>query len=148
MIEVLQTFEVDRRDRFIEDEPPACEPDNSIGEEAGLVDSMSTEQQGQTLVPAQPHQEPQDLVSDSRVQAGCRFICQKELGPLRQGPGDRHALALATGELLGWPPCEMAQTDPAETLEGPRPLVGRSDRLMNRSPTHTPKSAMEHVGQD
>ena len=66
------------------------------------------------------------LLADASVQSAERLVQEQHLRPRRERPCQRHALALAAGELIGVPVTEGSQADQLEQLVHPlalRPLV-------------------------
>ena len=64
------------------------------------------------------------LLAQLQVEGAERLVEQQHLGPVDEGPGQRDALALAAGELVGLAAAVAGQPDRSERLRGALAALG------------------------
>ena len=84
--------------RRLERDRPAVEHDEAVGDVEDMVDVVADEQDRAAARPHLPH-EVEDLGGLGQRERRGRLVEDDEVGLLVDGAGDRHALALAAGEL-------------------------------------------------
>jgi hypothetical protein len=87
---------------FLDNSAPV-ENKDSIGQVSSRGEIMSDEQDGQLSFPLQVGEEIQDPHANGDVEHGCGFVGDQQIRVDGEGPGDRDALTLSTGELM-WVP--------------------------------------------
>src|SRR5260370_2410401 len=85
--------------------PAMLDSDDSIEIFVGVLLLVQRAQQSKPALVSQAAQQRKDLMAQLRVQAGDRFVRQKECRLLNQRPGYSHALVLAPGNVR----CPLAQ---------------------------------------
>ncbi len=116
-VEAARPRQVDR-DGLENASGPRRHHHHMIGEQHRLADAVSDEQHGLVRAHPQPLQLEIELVAGECVERAERLIHQQELRLLDQGPADRHALALAAGELPGVALLEPGKADEGQQLAG------------------------------
>jgi AcrR family transcriptional regulator len=127
ILQALDAFPTRRRGR-----PSSPRPVADMVDDAEVV---RDEEQRHPPVALELGEQVEDLGLDRDVERADRFVAHQQLGDAGQGAGDRHALALAAGQLTR-PPAEQAvrEADLVEQFGDP----GRGGRRRVR----TPASAM------
>ena len=77
---------------------------------------MGDEDHGGAGLAADAHEFVLHPLAGHLVEGAERFVHQQQAGALGQGPGDRHALLHAAGELVGIVPGEVGQPDELDQL--------------------------------
>ena len=87
-----------RSRHFVRGDPAVDERDLAakVLHDLGVVGG---EEEGRAELAVEPLHRLQDVVGVLGVEVGRRLVGEDEVGPLDDGPGDGHALALAAGEL-------------------------------------------------
>lgn len=95
------------------------EPTGELGRH---LRGMRDDDERHAVVGAGRAEEIDHLLLVGGIDAGSRLIGEDDPRPVGQGPGHRHALLLAGGELRGAMVESVAEVDRAEELHGPRPV--------------------------
>src|SRR6266545_7304694 len=98
-------------------EGPVFQPEDPVGDllQAGVV---ADDHHAAAVLGGELAQQPGDLAAVGAVEVGGRLVGQDERRVVGQRPGDRHALLLPAGELVGAEAEAVAQPHPFEQLAG------------------------------
>ena len=116
---------------------PGVHHADPVGDGERLLLVVGDEQGRRTDVELDPADLVAQLHADLRVQRGQRLVEQQHRGLHRQGPGQRDALLLAAGELVGVAVLELREADELEHLAAPGRAAWRSPARAARSPNAT-----------
>src|SRR6266545_255450 len=105
-------------------EGPVFQPEDPVGDllQAGVV---ADDHHAAAVLGGELAQQPGDLAAVGAVEVGGRLVGQDERRVVGQRPGDRHALLLPAGELLGPEAEAVAQPHPFQQRAG-APVGGRA----------------------
>ena len=81
--------------------------------------------------PVDPVEQPHDALAGGGVEVAGRLVGQQDQRPVDEGPGDRHPLLLAAGQLVGQVVALLGQADQVEDLGhlGAHHVLGPADHL-------------------
>jgi hypothetical protein len=99
-------------------DPPVAHDDDLVGQRQGLLLVVRHEQGTGAGRPQDGRHVLAQRLPQAGVEAGERLVEQHDLGIGGQGPGQRHALALATGQLVRVRAGALGQADQLEALLG------------------------------
>ena len=105
----------------------------SIGHGQRLLLVVGDDHEGDADLVLQAHQLELHLLAQLLVERRERLVEQQHLGPLDQGAGQRDALALAAGELLGLARLQAVKADHGERILDRGPISARGAPV-TRSP--------------
>ena len=107
------------------DDPAEVHDRDPVAQGPGQAEVVGDEQQRQRARVAQVHQHLQDLRADRDVEHRDRLVADQRVGVEHERRGDRHALALAAGQLVreavGEAPRRQADVRPARGRRARRP---------------------------
>ena len=95
---------------------------------------VGDDDEGDADLGLQAHQLELHLLAELLVEGGERLVEQQQLRPLDQGPGQRHALPLAAGELVGLALGHAAEPDHGDRLLDPGADLGPAACRVTLSP--------------